>query len=311
MEDQTLGIPQTDAGSTIQFDNAGNGWVAAVQSLAEANGSIKFIGYHTDIKDWQSEFVLLDRGGKEWRPAGSSSSSGGLCHITGICDGLKLPELKEIHFHIRQYETADFSNIALLPAFQTQVALTNSPKAPAPSSSAAPTARVEKNQPKASAQPGPSRDVHPSPFQARLNQGWVELVAVGNMPWGDINCWLPNGAISEKPFPTGHVGASSQTLDPGMVEKKIAFLIRDESTNGPIAVTPCSFERGFSRAFPAALPCSLPLDPVEEPTKLLPCPTTTHSANISLGVASGPWETIGVLNHDSNSISGNGRNFPR
>ena len=138
VEDQMLGIPQTDAGSTIQFDNAGNGWVAAVQSLEETNGSLKFIGYHTDIKDWQSEFVLLDRAGKEWRPAGSSSTSGGLCHITGSCDGLKFSELKEIHFHIRQYETADFTNIALLPNSKSQVEFANPPKAPAPLSSATP-----------------------------------------------------------------------------------------------------------------------------------------------------------------------------
>ena len=308
VENQTLSIPRTDAGSVIQFDNAGNGWVAAVQSLGETDGSVKFIGYHTDIKDWQSEFVLLDRGGKEWRPAGSSSSSGGLCHITGLCDGLKLSQLKEIHFHIRQYETADFSNIVLLPNFKTQMEFANPPKAPAPSSSAAPTAVVEKSQPKASAEPNPlHNERHPSPFQARLNQGSVEMVAVGNMPWPDTNCWLPNGAVSDKPFPTGHLGASSQTLDPGMIEKKIAFLIRDESTNGPIAVTPCRFNK--DSGIPGGTSMFVPLNPVEA-YQTFPCPTTTRSANISLGVANGPWETVGVLQHETNSISGNGE-FPR
>ena len=133
------------------------------------------------------------------------------------------------------------------------------------------------------------------------------MVAVGNMPWPDTNCWLPNGTISTKPFPTGHLGASSQTLDPGMIEKKIAFLIYDESSNGPIAVTPCRFER--ESGIPGGSSMFMQGNP-SEAYQTFSCPTTTRTANISLGVASGPWETVGVLNHDSNSISAHGE-FPR
>ena len=39
------------------------------------------------------------------------------------------------------------------------------------------------------------------PFVARLNQAEVELVAVGNLPWTNPACWLPNGAPSSRTVP--------------------------------------------------------------------------------------------------------------
>jgi hypothetical protein len=38
------------------------------------------------------------------------------------------------------------------------------------------------------------------PFVARLNQAEVELVAIGNMPWTNPACWLPNGQPSAEPL---------------------------------------------------------------------------------------------------------------
>ena len=134
VEDFPLSIPQTDTGSSIAFDHQGTRWQATVQSLEEINGSVKFIGYHTDLKGWQSEFVLIDRAGKEWRPQGGASTSDGLRHLAGRCEGLKLSQVKEIHFRIRPCQSVEFRNVSLMPGQRTRVEIVDALNAfpPAP-----------------------------------------------------------------------------------------------------------------------------------------------------------------------------------
>ena len=81
-----------------------------------------------------------------------------------------------------------------------------------------------------SSSPVIERVVKDPPFVARLNQAEVELVAVGNQPWSNTVCWLPNGQPSAKPFPTGP-GSGEQWAE-NMDVKKIAFYIRNESAEG-------------------------------------------------------------------------------
>ena len=157
----------------------------------------------------------------------------------------------------------------------------------------------------------PGRELHGAPFVARLKEGSVELMAVGNMPWGDTNCWLPDGAPSRRPFPTDGVGMSGSAPDANMVEKKIAFRIHNENSNGPISMAVCRFDKesgipgGSSTLMPAY---SRSPDAMFYQTII--CPTNTRTMSVSLGVANGPWETVGTLEHASNSISGEGNFFP-
>ena len=120
-----IGIPQSDLGSSIAFDQDGISWRACVQSIVENEGSTKIVAFHTAAGGWQSEFVLVDKVGKEWAPLGSASTADGLGHLAGECEGLKLSEVKEIHFRIRPYQSVEFSHISLQPGHQTTVEVKN------------------------------------------------------------------------------------------------------------------------------------------------------------------------------------------
>ncbi len=124
--EEPLGIPQSDAGSTVQFVENRNHWQACIQSIEEINGSTKVIGFHTDVGGWQSQLVLVDKTGKEWPLSGNGHTIDGLCQLTAKCDGLKFSQVKEIHFRIRPFQSVEFNNVSLQPMQQTQVEIIDS-----------------------------------------------------------------------------------------------------------------------------------------------------------------------------------------
>jgi len=141
------------------------------------------------------------------------------------------------------------------------------------------------------------RAVKNPPFVARLNQGEVELLAVGNQPWSDTACWLPNGAPSSKPFPME--GGSIDNWAKGRVQKKLAFQIHCESANGPISRPVCRFNKGLG--FSGESSSTQRHGPRESDTsfiQLVACPPDARTMNFSLGVAGGPWETATTLGRD-------------
>jgi len=124
--DDLLSIPQSDVGSSDSlFDQGRTNWVACIQSIDEKNGSTKVIAYHTAVAGWQAQLLLVDFAGKEW-PLGNGFTLGGLCSISAECRGLKLSQVKEIHFRIRPYHTVEFSNVSLQPGYRTAVAVKDS-----------------------------------------------------------------------------------------------------------------------------------------------------------------------------------------
>lgn len=118
---ETFGIPQSDSESSIGFDEGGVSWQACVRKIEEIGGSTQVIADHTVAVGWQSELVLVDTAGKEWTPLGSSSTKEGLRHLTGKCEGLKLSQVKEIHFRVQPYQSVEFHNISLQPGYKTTV----------------------------------------------------------------------------------------------------------------------------------------------------------------------------------------------
>ena len=153
-----------------------------------------------------------------------------------------------------------------------------------------------------SIEPGGGRAVANPPFIARFNQGEVELLAVGNQPWTNTDCWLPNGGLSSKPFPVGEGSMSTWTID--MVEKKMAFRIHNESSDGPISLPVCRFNKesgipGGSSSFQPPGPRS----PDAIFYQTISCPTNAETMNVSLGVANGAWETAVTLKHQNNTSS--------
>jgi serine/threonine protein kinase len=118
---ESFGIPQSDSESSIGFDEGGVSWQACVQKIEEIGGSAQVIASHTVAEGWQSELVLVDQAGKEWPPLGSSSMKEGLRHLTGKCEGLKLSQVKEIHFRVQPYQSVEFHNVSLQPGYKTSV----------------------------------------------------------------------------------------------------------------------------------------------------------------------------------------------
>jgi serine/threonine protein kinase len=146
------------------------------------------------------------------------------------------------------------------------------------------------------------RELKHAPFVARLKQGEVELVAIGNQPWTNPVCWLPNGTLSSKPFPTGNGSMGGWTID--MVEKKIAFRIHNESANGPISFPVCRFNK--ESGIPGGSSSMQPPGPQSPDTvfyQTIACPTNARTMNMSLGVANGAWQTAITLAHHYNASS--------
>ena len=151
--------------------------------------------------------------------------------------------------------------------------------------------------------PMSERVVKSPPFVARLNQGEVELLVIGNQPWSNTVCWLPNGALSSQPFPLGYGSVEGWTRD--MIQKKIAFRIHNESSNGPISMPVCRFnkESGIPGGGSSMQPAG-PRSPDVIFYQTIACPTNAETMNVSLGVANGAWETAVTLKHENNISSG-------
>jgi serine/threonine protein kinase len=141
------------------------------------------------------------------------------------------------------------------------------------------------------------------PFVARLNQGEVELLAIGNQPWTNQVCWLPNGEPLSGPFPTKYFGSmDAWAVDKEM--KKIAFRIHNESPNG-ISYPVCRVN-DESGVLPEGSGTQGP-DPRSSDTsfvQLIACPTNARTVNLSVGVANGAWETAVALGHEPTGLSG-------
>jgi predicted Ser/Thr protein kinase len=148
-----------------------------------------------------------------------------------------------------------------------------------------------------SIRPVSGRVVNSPPFVARLNQAEVELVAVGDQPWSNTVCWLPNGTLSSKPFPTRGFEMSNWSAD--MAVKQIAFYIRNESAEG-ISTPVCRINQE-SGAQPGSSGWAAPdkRTPDGYFGQIIVCPSNAVTMNISVGVANGAWETAIALNNES------------
>ena len=139
------------------------------------------------------------------------------------------------------------------------------------------------------------------PFTAQLHQATVELVAVGDGPWTNHVCWYPNGKPSPKAFPTGQQDISGYDTN----VKKIVFYVRNQSTNG-VSMPICHVDESWPlNASSTWLP------PYEGNHNgyfglALGVPTNATMANLSIGVANEPWETVISMDHPPNGIEGNG-----
>jgi serine/threonine protein kinase len=138
-----------------------------------------------------------------------------------------------------------------------------------------------------------ARQLNGPPFVARLNQAEVELVAVGNQPWKNPACWLPDGRPFTAPFPTRSFNMGQWSADKAV--KKAAFYIRNESAEG-ISTPVCRISKE-SGAQPASSGWSAPdkRTPDGYFGQIIVCPSNATTMNISVGVANGAWETATTL----------------
>jgi serine/threonine protein kinase len=132
------------------------------------------------------------------------------------------------------------------------------------------------------------------PFIARLNQAEVELLAVGDQPWTNPVCWLPNGQPSTEPFPTRNFDMGNWSAD--MAVKKVAFSIRNESAEG-ISTPVCRINQE-SGAQPGSSSWAAPdrRTPYGYFGQIIVCPSNATTMDISVGVANGAWETAVTVN---------------
>ncbi len=137
------------------------------------------------------------------------------------------------------------------------------------------------------------RTVTNPPFVARLNQAEVELVAVGNLPWTNPACWLPDGRPAAAPFPTRNFNMSQWSADDEI--RKVAFYVRNESAEG-ISIPVCRVSKESG-----AQPASSGWDAPDQRTpngyfgQLIACPSNTATMNVSVGIANGAWELACTL----------------
>jgi predicted Ser/Thr protein kinase len=152
--------------------------------------------------------------------------------------------------------------------------------------------------------PASGRVVNDPPFVARLNQSEVELVAVGDQPWSNTVCWLPNGALSSKPFPSRGFEINNWSAD--MAVKQIAFYIRNESAEG-ISTPVCRINQE-SGAQPGSSGWAAPdkRTPDGYFGQVIVCPSNAVTMNVSVGVANGAWETAITLKHGDDIHNGLG-----
>ena len=141
-----------------------------------------------------------------------------------------------------------------------------------------------------------ARELNSPPFVARLNQAEVELVAIGNQPWTNPVCWLPNGALMSKPFPAADMDLGGSSGNQEM--EKMAFRIHNESAD-KISYPVCRInaESGVLPQGSGWQPVD-PRDPDDGYYQIIACPTNAATMNVSLGVANGAWETAITLRHD-------------
>jgi serine/threonine protein kinase len=153
-----------------------------------------------------------------------------------------------------------------------------------------------------------TRELTNSPFVARLNQGSVELLAIADMPWSNTACWLANGTISSEPFPTGDISSLGGSND-GMIMKKTAFRIHNESSNGPVSMPICRLnkESGVSGGT-SVMASGSSYSPAPIFYQSIACPTNATTMNVSLGIATGPWETTITLEHQKTALASGGAN---
>jgi hypothetical protein len=105
--------------------SAGNGffrygiqWRVKIQIIEQVKNETRVIAYLTDNEDWQSDFVLVDLTGKEWRLQGTSETGDGLRHISGTC-GVPLSRVKECYLRIRPYHWVEFQNVSMHSGVRT------------------------------------------------------------------------------------------------------------------------------------------------------------------------------------------------
>jgi serine/threonine protein kinase/signal peptidase I len=152
--------------------------------------------------------------------------------------------------------------------------------------------------------PGNTAAFRGPPFSGSLQQAAVELAFVGNEPWTNPVCWYPDGQPSPKAFPTGNANSSSSAED--KVVKKAAFYIRDDGPNG-ISLPLCRVTDKSGLETEGSI--------WEAPDQFrrvgyfgveLVCPSNALAANLALGLANGPWETVITMRHSPGTISGVG-----
>jgi serine/threonine protein kinase len=150
----------------------------------------------------------------------------------------------------------------------------------------------------ANAVPTVFRQLDGTPFLARLNQGTVELVAIGDPPGSNTVCWLPDGTPSRQAFPIEQ-GSWQQWAKDSEI-KKIAFRIHNESSFG-ISYPVCQVnpESGVQPASSGQF-WNTAWSPDTGFRQLFTCPSNASVINVSLGIANGAWETAATLEHGNN-----------
>jgi serine/threonine protein kinase len=135
------------------------------------------------------------------------------------------------------------------------------------------------------------RVVEKPPFVALLPGAEVELVAVGDQPWTNRVCWLPNGEVSAEAFLFVRGGMSDAGLGNHKM-RKMAFRIRANTTQ---ISTPLCRVTNASSASAVTMLWENPRSSNSQFQVLnqtFACDGEAKTVDVSLGLAAGAWETI-------------------
>ena len=141
-------------------------------------------------------------------------------------------------------------------------------------------------------------------FVARVNQGSVQLVGIRNQSPTNAVGWLANGTVPDEPF---FPGSPLTEYVPGgesnLVGKRAVFWVHSETTNGPVSSARYYFNQESGIVMEGLTTMSD--GPHSRHTTFyldFLCATNSKTADMSFGVANGPWKVACILDHRDNFL---------
>ena len=142
-----------------------------------------------------------------------------------------------------------------------------------------------------------ARALNGPPFIANYPGGTIELVALAKFPETNEPCWLPDGSVSQVPFPPESGSFWAQGKDLRLLVVQVRSRDKDKEPSPAIlrfATNSPNGSMGYS--------CDYNHPEYAQTVERLMIVPGTQAVNCQIGVADGPWEAVSTLKPTVNAI---------